>query len=250
MRLAVSAAAAGFAKLLAGAQIRAGPGPCGRYAPSPTGPLHRGNLRTALVAWLQARLVGARFVLRMEDLDRPRVRRGSAVQIIEDLRWLGLDWDEGPDTGGQLGPYQQSQRQALYAAALARLRAAERVFPCLCSRADIRNAASAPHGAEGPVYPGTCRGRTHGDVERRERAPGRPPAWRFRVDDLVIECADEVAAPLSQNLGREVGDFVVRVRLGFRAGIAAVLVGGAQADMKGVAIIGSDTDSGGHRPPP
>ncbi len=201
---------AGFAELLARAQTRAGPGPCGRYAPSPTGPLHRGNLRTALVAWLQARLAGARFVLRMEDLDRPRVRRGSAARIIEDLRWLGLDWDEGPDTGGPLGPYRQSRRQALYAAALACLRAAERVFPCLCSRADIRNAASAPHGAEGPVYPGTCRGQAAGVVERRGRARGREPAWRFRVDDRVIECADEIAAPLSQNLCRDVGDFVVR----------------------------------------
>ncbi len=95
----------------------------GRYAPSPTGALHLGNLRTALLAWLLARSVGGAFILRMEDLDTPRVRLGAAQQMLADLRWLGLDWDEGPDLGGPYGPYTQSARQAIYLGELARLRA-------------------------------------------------------------------------------------------------------------------------------
>ncbi|MGZ6391808.1 MAG: glutamate--tRNA ligase family protein, partial [Ktedonobacterales bacterium] len=94
----------------------------GRYAPSPTGTLHLGNLRTALLAWLFARSAGGAFVLRVEDLDHPRVRPGATAQMLADLRWLGLDWDEGPDVGGPLGPYTQSMRQALHAGALSRLR--------------------------------------------------------------------------------------------------------------------------------
>ena len=119
--------------------------PCGRYAPSPTGDLHLGNLRTALLAWLQARLTGGLFVLRMEDLDLPRNRPGSAEAIVRDLRALGLDWDEGCDLGGPLGPYTQSRRNAFYTAALEMLQSSGRVFPCYCSRRDIREAASAPH---------------------------------------------------------------------------------------------------------
>src|SRR5690554_5735535 len=128
-------------------------GPAGRYAPSPTGDLHLGNLRTALVAWLQARQVGARFVMRMEDLDQPRVREGSAEKILDDLRWLGLDWDEGPELGGPTGPYNQSERVQLYQAALLRLQAQSLVYPCYCSRKDIAEAASAPHGPGGIIYP-------------------------------------------------------------------------------------------------
>ena len=97
----------------------------GRYAPSPTGDLHLGNLRTALLAWLFARKAGGAFVLRVEDLDRPRVRPGATERMLEDVRWLGLEWDEGPDCGGPYGPYRQSERQAIYEAALARLRVAD-----------------------------------------------------------------------------------------------------------------------------
>ena len=130
----------------------------GRYAPTPSGPLHLGNLRTALLAWLLARHAGGAFVLRMEDLDRPRMRPGAAAAILSDLRWLGLDWDEGPDMGGPAAPYTQSERGAIYEEHLQRLQEAGLVYPCYCSRADIARAASAPHGAEdGPAYPGTCR---------------------------------------------------------------------------------------------
>jgi glutamyl-tRNA synthetase len=129
----------------------------GRLAPSPTGGLHLGNVRTALCAWLRARAAGGKLVLRMEDIDTPRVVPGAARAIIEDLRWLGLDWDEGPDVGGPHAPYVQSARMASYAQSLHELSASDLVFPCTCSRKEIAAVASAPHGDLGPVYPGTCR---------------------------------------------------------------------------------------------
>jgi glutamyl-tRNA synthetase len=143
----------------------------GRLAPSPTGKLHFGSARTALVAWLAARKAGGALVLRMEDLDRLRVVPGAAQGIMDDLRWLGLDWDEGPDVGGPCGPYAQSERSAHYDAALAQLAAAGQVFRCSCSRAEVLAASSAPHGELGPRYPGTCR--------QRARHPERPCALRF-----------------------------------------------------------------------
>src|SRR5947209_7203285 len=109
----------------------------GRYAPSPTGPLHLGNLRTALLAWLFARHVGGSFVLRNEDLDQPRVRAGAAAAMLQDLRWLGLDWDEGPDRGGPYAPYTQSERRSIYKEHLALLQTRQLVYPCYCSRTDI-----------------------------------------------------------------------------------------------------------------
>src|SRR5512137_35709 len=131
----------------------------GRFAPTPTGPLHVGNARTALLAWLDVRSRGGSLVMRVEDLDGPRVRPGLEARILDELRWLGLDWDEGPDVGGPLGPYRQSERAAIHAAALDRLREAGLAYPCFCSRAEIAAAARAPHGPsdDGPRYPGLCR---------------------------------------------------------------------------------------------
>ena len=183
----------------------------GRYAPSPTGSLHLGNLRTALYAWLQVRLAGGQLVMRMEDLDEPRTKEGSAREIVEDLRWLGLDWDEGPEMGGPVGPYTQSERTELYRQALDRLRDEELVFRCYCSRKDVREASSAPHGPGGVVYPGTCR--TLSDEEREEaqaRHPGRKPSYRFLVEDRKISVHDRIAGHYAENLERDVGDFVVR----------------------------------------
>ena len=129
----------------------------GRLAPSPTGGLHLGHARTFLIAWLAARQGGGRVILRIEDLDTSRVRAEARLSTLRDLRWLGLDWDEGPDVGGPSAPYIQSERLPLYHVALDRLKAAERVYPCTCTRADIERAASAPHPEEeGPSYPGTC----------------------------------------------------------------------------------------------
>jgi glutamyl-tRNA synthetase len=152
----------------------------GRFAPSPTGDLHLGNLRTALLAWLFARSVGGRFLMRMEDLDTGRVRPGAEERQLADLAAIGIDWD-GPVV-------RQSERLELYADALERLD----TYPCFCTRAEIREAASAPHGPVG-AYPGTCRELTA--AERAERAAaGRPPALRVRadgqVDDFVVRRGD------------------------------------------------------------
>ena len=186
-------------------------GPRGRYAPSPTGPLHLGNVRTALLSWLQIRLVGGTYIMRNEDLDEPRAVEGCDEQIYEDLRWLGLDWDEGPDVGGPVGPYDQSERTHLYLDALLRLEEEGRVFRCYCSRKDVREAASAPHGSGGVVYPGTCRDLSPDQAEQaRQRHPGRTPSWRYRVESGPIAVEDHVAGVFEQDLGRDVGDFVVR----------------------------------------
>src|SRR5262245_23085303 len=118
--------------------------PRGRYAPSPTGAIHLGNASTALLAWLSIRSRRGTFVMRMEDLDRPRVQEGAAERMLDDLEWLGLDWDEGPDRGGPFAPYAQSERGSGYDAAFRRLRDGGRLYPCFCSRKDIAAAASAP----------------------------------------------------------------------------------------------------------
>lgn len=194
----------------------------GRYAPSPTGRLHLGNLRTALLAWLQVRLNKGVLVLRMEDLDRPRVKPGSADQILDDLLWLGLDWDEGPRVGGPFGPYDQSLRDDLYQMSLSHLQTQALVFPCFCSRKDIAQAASAPHG-KSLIYPGTCRVT---DPVMAEPPPrdGRRAAWRFRVTEEEVICEDRLMGSYAQQLGNDVGDFVVRRTDGLFAYQLAVVV--------------------------
>ncbi|MBR2065558.1 MAG: tRNA glutamyl-Q(34) synthetase GluQRS, partial [Kiritimatiellae bacterium] len=122
----------------------------GRLAPSPTGALHLGNVRTFMVAWLRARSLGGRVILRIEDLDHPRDKPGAAAQAVEDLRWLGFDWDE---------ECVQSGRLDLYRDAVRRLHEAGLAYPCVCSRRDVESAQSAPHAGEQLFYPGTCRGR-------------------------------------------------------------------------------------------
>jgi glutamyl-tRNA synthetase len=160
----------------------------GRFAPSPSGPLHAGNLRTALVAWLRARSKGARFLLRIEDLDPQRSRREHEATQIAQLREAGIDWD------GE--PVRQSERHGLYAEALSELERQGRVYPCWCTRAEIRQAAQAPHGPlpEG-AYPGTCRDLTPAQRAQRERETGRPPSLRLdarseSVDDFVLRRHD------------------------------------------------------------
>ena len=181
----------------------------GRLAPSPTGGLHVGHARTFFLAWLLARGAGGRIILRIEDIDSGRVRPEAIDAILDDLKRLGLDWDEGPDIGGPHAPYLQSGRTPLYAAALDRLKRAEGVYPCTCTRADIARAASAPHAEdEGPTYPGTCARRTVADAERLAAA-GRAFAWRFRVPDGPIAWNDLVAGDRAINLRRQGGDFVI-----------------------------------------
>jgi glutamyl-tRNA synthetase len=192
----------------------------GRLAPSPTGAQHVGNARTYLLAWLSVRSRGGRVILRMEDIDSPRVKRGAAEQAIDDLRWLGLDWDEGPELGGPHAPYVQTQRLDLYRDALERLKAAERVYPCTCSRSDVEAAASAPHvGQEGPVYPGTCAGRQVADARDLSTF-----AWRMRTTDLPRHFVDMIAGPQSCNVAKELGDYVIAKADGSPAYQLAVVV--------------------------
>ena len=169
----------------------------GRYAPSPSGRLHLGNVRTALLAWLQARAAGGVFVLRVEDLDPQRSKPEHERSQLDDLRWLGLDWDEGPDVGGAHGPYRQSERHAWYQSALERLD----TYPCTCTRKELRDSSVAPHGAE-PIYAGTCRA--------APSHPDRPASLRWRVPAGEVCFGDRVLGRRCQDVAREVGDFVLR----------------------------------------
>jgi glutamyl-tRNA synthetase len=193
----------------------------GRFAPSPTGDLHLGNLRTALLAWLFARSAGGRFLVRMEDLDRQRVRPGIEERQLADLAALGLDWD-GPVV-------RQSERLDLYAAATRRLD----TYPCFCTRAEIREAASAPHGPVG-TYPGTCRELSAAERAERE-ASGRPPALRVRAGAARMEVEDGLVGPIAG----VVDDFVVRRGDGVPAYNLAVVVDDADQGVDQV-VRGSD----------
>lgn len=203
----------------------------GRFAPTPTGPLHLGNLRTALLDWLNARASGLRTVLRIEDLDPSTIPAGCLEDQLADLKWLGLHYDEGPETGGPVGPYRQSERADLYAQALHTLDAHGLLYPCWCSRREVREAARAPHASdEGPVYAGTCRpltprGAPLGLADQGEAAletrRGRRPALRLDVG-LVLDAmglpgpedrltfTDQVAGPQRFDVRGGMGDFVVR----------------------------------------
>ncbi len=205
----------------------------GRYAPSPTGPLHRGNLRTALIAWLQSRLTDGAFILRIEDLDQPRVRAGSDLQIMDDLRWLGLEWDEGPDQGGSSGPYYQSQRGSSYQQVMDRLQEQGLTYGCGCSRKEISKALSAPHANPG-VYPGTCRNRAG-----TSNPGGRVLAHRFRLSSQPIRVVDEILPPRRYHPSQEVGDFIVQRADGLFAYQLAVVVDDAQMGVTDV-VRGAD----------
>jgi glutamyl-tRNA synthetase len=192
----------------------------GRFAPSPTGDLHLGSAATALVAWLRARVAGGALVLRVEDLDTPRVIPGSEARQLADLRCLGLDWDEGPDVGGSRAPYRQSQRTAQYETAIAALAAQGLVYLCDCSRRDISSVASAPHaGEEGPRYPGRCR-----PYGMRSRAWKRPPAVRVALPDREVVVNDAFQGVIRQHVEHTVGDFVLRRGDGVYAYQLAVVV--------------------------
>jgi glutamyl-tRNA synthetase len=179
----------------------------GRLAPSPTGGLHLGHARTFLIAWLAARSGGGGMVLRIEDLDTSRVRPEAIAGALTDLRWLGLDWDEGPDVGGASTPYVQSERRTLYESVLERLRAEGLVYPCTCTRADVERAASAPHPEdEGPTYPGTC---AHRSASEAAAFHDRPFAWRFRVPTGVIAWEDIFQGHVEIDPARVGGDFII-----------------------------------------
>lgn len=188
------------------------PVPVGRFAPSPTGRMHLGNITAALLSWLSVRSRGGRWILRIEDLDPQRSRREYALQIEDDLRWLGLDWDEGGTDGtGPNGPYSQSLRGEFYSRQLQRLEEMGLTYPCRCTRADIMS-TQAPHESDGRVaYAGTCRPRRLGGTAPDIPAPSdRPPATRIFVPDETIEFTDLVCGPRRVNLAKECGDFVLR----------------------------------------
>lgn len=188
----------------------------GRFAPSPTGKLHLGNARSALLGWLQARAAGGELLLRIEDLDRARCRPEHEAELLADLEYLGLTWD---------GPVlRQSERDEAYAEALERLQGQGRLYPCFCSRAEIARAASAPHGPsdEGPRYPGTCRTLTL--AERAERSRTRRPALRFTPLPGVTRFDDRLHGPTEQDVAALVGDFVVRRNDGVASYQLAVVV--------------------------
>jgi glutamyl-tRNA synthetase len=191
----------------------------GRLAPSPTGAQHVGNARTYLVAWLSARSRAGSVKLRIEDIDSPRIKPGAADEAANDLRWLGLDWDGEPVV--------QTQRRALYEAALEELKRRELVYPCTCTRSDVAAAASAPHAEhEGPTYPGTCAHRTANDAAKLA-AEGKPFAWRFRVRESPA-FTDLFAGEERIDLKHLGGDFVVWKTAGTPAYQLAVVVDDAE----------------------
>ena len=191
----------------------------GRFAPSPSGRMQLGNIFSALMAWLSVRSQGGRMVLRIEDLDARCHNPLWSDLFIEDLRWLGLDWDEGP--------FYQRDRTALYEEALDRLVASGLTYPCFCTRAEL-HAASAPHASDGtPIYAGTCRSLS--PAEAALRAAARPPATRLRVprvedDSDVVEFVDRVYGAQCEALAAECGDFLIRRSDGIFAYQLAVVV--------------------------
>ena len=196
----------------------------GRFAPSPSGRIHLGNILCCLLAWLSARQKGGRVILRIEDLDTARCPRRYGEQMCRDIQWLGLDWDEGPVIGGPSGPYEQSRRTALYQAALERLEAQGLVYPCFCTRAEL-HAASAPHREDGQVvYPGTCRGLTAEQAAERARRTGRAPALRLRVPEEEITFIDGHMGEYGEWLPEDCGDFLLRRSDGMFAYQLAVVV--------------------------
>ena len=196
----------------------------GRFAPSPTGRMHAGNVFAALVAWLVAKAQGGRMVLRIEDLDAQRSKREYVDAVQRDFERLGLTWDEGP--------FFQHDREEAYRAAFDALAARGLVYPCFCTRADL-HAGSAPHRGEKPVDPGTCRGLS--DEERAQRvAAGRTPAQRLAVPDRDVALQDLVQGSYRQNLARECGDFLVRRSDGAFAYQLAVVVDDAEQGVNSV----------------
>ena len=178
----------------------------GRLAPSPTGYLHLGHARTFWVAQQRARANNGVLVLRNEDLDAMRFKLEFVDAMIEDLKWFGFEWQEGPDCGGSFGPYNQNERSHFHRAALNKLRDGGFIYPCTCSRKDIQSAARAPHAADDkePIYPGTCRNNCESQMANSKFS------WRFRVPDgETISFADGSFGPQQFVAGKDFGDFVV-----------------------------------------
>lgn len=194
----------------------------GRFAPSPSGRMHLGNVCCALLAYLAARSAGGEFVLRMEDLDTARCRPPYGAWMLDDLAWLGLTWDEGPDRGGPYGPYTQSQCGGLYDEAIQRLSERGLTYPCFCSRAGLL-AAQAPHAGEGEIpYDGRCSRMSQEEIRRL--AERKRPSLRLRVEPEPVAFIDGLQGPQRSALPSTCGDFVVRRADGLAAYQLAVVV--------------------------
>lgn len=209
-----------------------------RLAPSPTGALHLGNARTFLVNWALARQQGWRIVLRIEDLDGPRVKAGAAAEAIDVLQWLGLDWDEGP--------YYQRHDLAPYQAALSRLASQGDIYLCRCTRREIETALSAPHGDDHELrYPGTCRPARPTPLDYRQHS-GEGLAWRFRVPEGGTCFDDRFAGRHGHDLQATTGDFVVATKDGLPSYQLAVVVDDARQEIDRI-VRGDDLLSSTHR---
>jgi glutamyl-tRNA synthetase len=179
-----------------------------RFAPSPTGDLHVGNARTALLNWLFSRHHGGDFILRVEDTDRVRTLDLYERNILEDLMWLGVDWDEGPEKGGPFGPYRQSERLEIYRGYLERLIDEGRAYRCYCTEEELeKERAELLSRGKAPRYGGRCRNLT---AEQRKKLDdeGRAYAYRFRVEEGLIEFTDLIRGPMKFN-AEDIGDFIV-----------------------------------------
>lgn len=215
--------------------------PVGRFAPSPTGRMHLGNVYTALMSWLSVRSRGGRWILRIEDLDPQRSRREYAELLEDDLRWLGLDWDEGGLDGvGPNGPYIQSRRNEIYLDYFERMRAQGLLYPCTCRRADLL-ASSAPHASDGrPVYGGRCR---PAHLPWSGAEPSAPHSWRIAMPDETIVVNDAVFGALSFSLKNDIGDIILRRTDGAWAYQLAVVIDdalmGVNEVMRGVDLLPS-----------
>lgn len=197
----------------------------GRLAPSPTGAQHLGNARTFLLAWLHTRQNGGVLLLRVEDLDSPRTKAWAVDQAIEDLQWLGLDWDYGPSNPGPFPNLVQTKRLDRYSAILELLASNESVYPCTCSRRDIEIAASAPHEShlDEVIYPNTCSHRTANDAKSLTES-GTRFCWRFRVPDTMLRWHDRLHGQMRMNPKISLGDFVIGKSDGAPAYQLAVVV--------------------------
>ncbi len=194
-----------------------------RLAPSPTGALHLGNARTFLINWAMARQNGWRIILRIEDLDTPRVKAGADRAALEDLTWLGLDWDEGPVT--------QLADLAPYCAALEQLRTSQQIYPCHCTRREIEQALSAPHADDHETrYPGTCLPEEGAQIDAPLSLIGEPisHAWRVRAPDEPVSFHDQLLGARAVNVQQTVGDFVVATKAGLPAYQLAVVIDDAR----------------------
>ena len=180
----------------------------GRLAPSPTGYLHLGHARTFWTAQVRARLHGGELILRNDDLDSTRYQMEFVEAMLEDLRWFGFEWSEGPDIGGKFAPYNQSERMSFYRAALEKLQSGGFIYPCTYSRKDIQNAVTAPHAADDElIYPGTCREKF---LTPNYQLPTTKYSWRFRVPDgETISFTDGNCGEQKFVAGKDFGDFVV-----------------------------------------